>query len=130
MQISPVGETRSNAETGPVGLAQDEGKIEYKKNPVPGSIVTVQCTTLQYITTLKVCCEALREIIDILSPIRADSVEGANGLKVLVGEGELDWFSHLHTQQGKKGGSCQQLTRGVQQRYPAYVDILTRAAKD
>ena len=101
-----------------------------KKKPVPGSIVTVQCTTLQYITTLKVCCEALREIIDILSPIRADSVEGANGLKVLVGEGELDWFSHLHTQQGKKGGSCQQLTRGVQQRYPAYVDILTRAAKD
>ena len=89
------------------------------KKPVPGSILTVQCTTLQYITTLKVCCEALREIIDILSPIRADSVEGANGLKVLVGEGELDWFSHLHTQQGKKGGSCQQLTRGVQQRYPA-----------
>jgi len=73
----------------------------------------MKCTTLQYITTLKVCCEALREIIDILSPIRADSVEGANGLKVLVGEGELDWFSHLHTQQGKKGGSCQQLTRGA-----------------
>jgi len=41
----------------------------------------MKCTTLQYITTLKVCCEALREIIDILSPIRADSVEGANGLK-------------------------------------------------
>ena len=101
-----------------------------KKKPGPRLYRDCAVHHAQYITTLKVCCEALREIIDILSPIRADSVEGANGLKVLVGEGELDWFSHLHTQQGKKGGSCQQLTRGVQQRYPAYVDILTRAAKD
>jgi len=41
----------------------------------------MKCTTLQYINTLTVCSEALREIIEILSPIRADSVEGANGLK-------------------------------------------------
>ena len=43
-----------------------------------------QCTTLQYIATLQVCCESLREIIEILSPIRSDSVEGANGLKVNI----------------------------------------------
>ena len=43
-----------------------------------------QCTTLQYISTLQVCCESLREIIEILSPIRSDSVEGANGLKVII----------------------------------------------
>ena len=41
-----------------------------------------QRTTLQYISTLGVCCASLKEIIEILSPIRADSVEGANGLKV------------------------------------------------
>ena len=46
-----------------------------------------QCTTLQYINSLKVCCDALKEIIAILGPIRVDSEEGANGLKVLMGMG-------------------------------------------
>ena len=81
-----------------------------------------QCTTLQYIHTLQVCCESLREIIEILSPIRADSVEGSNGLKVmnvmslpdLNLEHEFDWYSHLHEAQGKKGDSTQQLFRRVQ----------------
>ena len=70
-----------------------------------------QCTTLQYINTLTVCSDALREIIEILSPIRADSVEGANGLKVTCGGS--DWFGHLHTTPGRKGGSSQQIYRGV-----------------
>jgi len=71
----------------------------------------MKCTTLQYINTLTVCSDALREIIEILSPIRADSVEGANGLKVTCGGS--DWFGHLHTTPGRKGGSSQQIYRGV-----------------
>ena len=42
----------------------------------------MKCTTLQYIHSLKVLCDNLREIITILGPIRVDSDEGANGLKV------------------------------------------------
>ena len=42
----------------------------------------MKCTTLQYIQSLKVLCDNLREIITILGPIRVDSDEGANGLKV------------------------------------------------
>jgi len=41
----------------------------------------MKCTTLQYINSLKVLCDSLREIIVILGPIRIDSDEGANGLK-------------------------------------------------
>ena len=76
-----------------------------------------QCTTLQYISTLGVCCASLKEIIEILSPIRADSVEGANGLKVsgdCHDEHEFDWFSHLHCGgSGKKGDSLLQIHQRV-----------------
>lgn len=41
----------------------------------------MKCTTIQYINSLKVLCDSLREIIVILGPIRIDSDEGANGLK-------------------------------------------------
>lgn len=80
-------------------------------------LLPLQCTTLQYITTLGVCCASLKEIIEILSPIRADSVEGANGLKVsgdCRDEHEFDWFSHLHCGGGgKKGDSLLQIHKRV-----------------
>ena len=79
-------------------------------------IFPFQCTTLQYISTLGVCCTSLKEIIEILSPIRADSVEGANGLKVsgdCRDEHEFDWFSHLHCGEGKKGDSLLQINKRV-----------------
>lgn len=41
----------------------------------------MKCTTHQYIHSLKVLCDNLREIITILGPIRVDSDEGAKGLK-------------------------------------------------
>jgi len=41
----------------------------------------MKCTTLQYISSLKMACESLREVIDILGPIRVNSDEGAKGLK-------------------------------------------------
>ena len=46
------------------------------------SLFVNQCTTIQYVNSLKVACDTLREIIAILGPIRVDSVEGGNGLKV------------------------------------------------
>ena len=87
-----------------------------------------QCTTLQYINTLTVCCDALREIIEILSPIRADSVEGANGLKVT--DGGSDWFGHLHTTPGRKGGSSQQICRGVNGIFPSLFIIRSGTPND
>ena len=42
----------------------------------------LKCTTLHYLGTLRVACTSLKEIIQILGPIRADSEEGAIGLKV------------------------------------------------
>jgi len=60
----------------------------------------MKCTTLQYIHSLKVLCENLREIIVILGPIRVDSDEGANGLKNSDGNP----LSHLQMQPGRKGG--------------------------
>lgn len=41
----------------------------------------MKCTTHQYIHSLTVICESLKEVIQILGPIRVDSDEGANGLK-------------------------------------------------
>ena len=90
-------------------------------------LLMFQCTTLQYITTLGVCCASLKEIIEILSPIRADSVEGANGLKVsgdCHDEHEFDWFSHLHCGgSGKKGDSLLQIHQRVDT-LPATLSIL------
>ena len=107
------GETRRHAQTGSVGLAPYEGDSLSQSAQLSHHLSLLQCTTLQYINTLTVCCESLREIIEILSPIRADSVEGANGLKVTSSEEEFDWFSHLHCATGRKGGSSQLISRGV-----------------
>ena len=61
--------------------------------------------------SLKGCCDALREIIAILGPIRVDSEEGANGLKVMLESMMLidpdlgtsrNNFLHLH-EEGRKG---------------------------
>jgi hypothetical protein len=45
------------------------------------SLFVNQCTTIQYVNSLKVACDTLREIIAILGAIRVDSVEGGNGPK-------------------------------------------------
>ena len=45
-----------------------------------------QSSTEEYTNTLTLCCEYLKEVIGILGPIRVDSEEGANGLKVITAE--------------------------------------------
>ncbi|XP_023348143.1 protein msta isoform X2 [Eurytemora carolleeae] len=61
--------------------------------------IRMKCTTIQYVNSLQAVCASLREIISILGPIRVDSVEGGNGVK--VGE-EDDLYLHLHFE-GRKG---------------------------
>ena len=80
------------------------------------------------------CCDALKEIIAILGPIRVDSEEGANGLKVMMSVGMgmgiqpvLVWtnncFLHLHHEEGKKGESPHQMQFGVKFILPRIVFV-------
>ena len=80
------------------------------------------------------CCDALKEIIGILGPIRVDSEEGANGLKVMMGLGMRkgidpvlvltnNSFLHLHHEENKKGDRPHQMQFGVKFILPRFVFV-------
>ena len=78
-----MGETWGYVELGPAGLEYHAGWTsccgKCLSNPF-------QSSTEEYTNTLTLCCEYLKEVIGILGPIRVDSEEGANGLKVITAE--------------------------------------------
>jgi len=67
----------------------------------------MKCTTLQYISSLKMACESLREVIDILGPIRVNSDEGAKGLK------SFNSYAHLFLTKGRKGDKASTVQNGA-----------------
>ena len=87
-----MGEVWSSDKTCSVGLVENEG---IKTVEIQNLIINVQCTTLQYIQTLEACCDILKEVIEIFAPIRSDSSEGKNGIKVtfsLIITKNVDFF--------------------------------------
>ena len=74
-----MGKTWGYVELSPARLEYHAGWISCNEKYIN---IQFQSSIEEYTNTLTLCCEYLKEVINILGPIRVDSEEGANGLKV------------------------------------------------